>query len=83
MLFDELPVGFGSAALDRASAQVAEIEIVSKGILHAFGESLTSRGADIRKADDQAGLLVISDGLVCQLSTKPLSGWNLGRSRHR
>ncbi len=67
MIFDELPGEFESDAIDRACSRVAEIEPASVGTLHAFGESLTKFGEDIRKGDDQAGLLVIVDGLVCQL----------------
>ena len=67
MLFDELPAEFAVDDIDGACAQVAAIEAMSTGTLHAFGESLTSRGADLRPDDDPAGILVIADGLVCQL----------------
>ncbi len=67
MIFDELPAEFDSDAIDRACGRAADIEAASAGTLHAFGEYLTTCGEDIRKQDDQAGLLVIVDGLVCQL----------------
>lgn len=67
MLFDELPAEFGSDEIERAGGLVADMEATSRGTLHTFGESLTGRGAEIRKEDDHAGLLVIVDGLVCQL----------------
>jgi hypothetical protein len=67
VIFDELPGEFESDAVDRACGRVADIEAGSVGTLHALGESLTKCGEDIRKQDDQAGLLVIVDGLLCQL----------------
>lgn len=67
LLFDELPAEFEAHDIDGACAQVAAIEAISTGTLHAFGESLASRGADIRRQDEPGGLRVIADGLVCQL----------------
>ena len=67
MIFDELPAEFEPDKLARACGHVTEVEAASTGTLHVFGESLTARGELICKEDDHAGLLVIIDGLVCQL----------------
>jgi Domain of unknown function (DUF4209) len=67
VIFDELPGEFESGDIERACGYLGNVEAASIGTLHAFGESLVQRGEDIRKEDDQAGLLIIIDGLVCQL----------------
>ena len=67
MLFDELPADFDADDIERACAQVAPVETASDGTLHAFGEALNKRGAELRQEDDRAGLLLIADALVCQL----------------
>jgi lysyl-tRNA synthetase class 1 len=67
MLFDDLPARFEADELERACAYASEIEGSFSGTLQALGEALTKSGTDIREHDDRAGLLLITEGLVCQL----------------
>ncbi|HVA85425.1 MAG TPA: DUF4209 domain-containing protein [Candidatus Saccharimonadales bacterium] len=67
MLFDELPAALDVDDIERACLQVAPVETASAGTLHAFGDALNKRGTELRVEDDRAGLLMIADGLVCQL----------------
>lgn len=68
MLFDELPDELTSDDFVRAGGHVMAIEVdASLRNLHAFGDALGKRGADLRSGDEVAGVLVIVDGLVCQL----------------
>src|SRR5207247_5995905 len=67
VIFDEMQGELESGDIERACGHVADIEAGSMGTLHTFGASLVARGEDIGKEDDQAGFLVIVDGLVCQL----------------
>jgi Domain of unknown function (DUF4209) len=67
VIFDDLPGEFETDEIERACDHVTAMEAGSTGTLHMFGGVLVAHGEEIRTEDDQTGLLVIIDGLVCQL----------------
>jgi hypothetical protein len=67
MLFEEMPEEFGVADVQRALSLAGEVEKHETGDLRYLGKALVGRGDAERAARDGVGILVIVDGLVCQL----------------
>ena len=65
--FQDFPLTFSDDEISRALPIAEQTEQSGDASLHELGRTLLSRGTEVREEDNQAGLLVIVDGLVCQL----------------
>ncbi len=67
MLFEEMPQEFAAADVELAVSLASEVEEHELGDLRTLGTALVARGDAERASRDTVGILVIVDGLICQL----------------